>query len=151
LSLPYHYKLDSVGHAVWPLGGRGVRPRPIVSVTLIGPGGSRARDAVLDTAGDDTVFPQALASLLGIDLINAPSGVGAGVGSYRLAVRYAQVTLRLTDGKERREWPAWVGFTAAPLPYPLLGFAGCLQFFSAVFHGDREEVELAVNRLYPGT
>ena len=32
----------------------------------------------------------------------------------------------------------------------LLGFAGCLQFFDALFHGEREEVELTVNGLYPG-
>jgi hypothetical protein len=33
----------------------------------------------------------------------------------------------------------------------LLGFAGFLQFFTATFRGDREEVELAVNVLYPGS
>ena len=58
--------------------------------------------------------------------------------------------LRLTDGREFREWPAWVGFTPARLPYPMLGFAGCLQFFDAEFRGGREEVELTVNPLYPG-
>ena len=44
----------------------------------------------------------------------------------------------------------WVGFTSAPLRQPLLGYAGFLQFFTATFHGDREEVELAVNAAYPG-
>ena len=52
---------------------------------------------------------------------------------------------------EQREWPAWVGFTAASMPYPVLGFAGFLQFFTATFHGEREEVELTINGLYPGT
>jgi hypothetical protein len=33
----------------------------------------------------------------------------------------------------------------------LYGFAGFLQFFTAKFEGDREEVELTVNSLYPGT
>ena len=33
---------------------------------------------------------------------------------------------------------------------PTLGFAGFLQFFTATFYGDLEEVERAVNRLYPG-
>jgi hypothetical protein len=33
----------------------------------------------------------------------------------------------------------------------MLGFAGCLQFFTASFHDDREQVELATNQLYPGT
>jgi hypothetical protein len=32
-----------------------------------------------------------------------------------------------------------------------LGFAGFLQYFTATLHGDREQVELAVNALYPGT
>ena len=32
----------------------------------------------------------------------------------------------------------------------LLGFAGCLQFFDALFLGKDEAVELTVNSLYPG-
>ncbi|HEY7315101.1 MAG TPA: hypothetical protein VH643_37490 [Gemmataceae bacterium] len=68
-----------------------------------------------------------------------------------LPLRYAQVRLRITDGKEQREWPAWVSFTPAKLQLPLLGFAGFLQFFTATFQGDYEQVELAVNNLYPGT
>ena len=39
----------------------------------------------------------------------------------------------------------------ANLQSPLLGFAGFLQFFTATFRGDREEIELTVNSLYPGT
>jgi hypothetical protein len=66
-------------------------------------------------------------------------------------VRLAEVTLRLAGNNEQREWKAWVGFTAAPLRQPLLGYAGFLQFFTATFHGDREEVELAVNVTYAGT
>jgi hypothetical protein len=61
------------------------------------------------------------------------------------------VILRLADGQERREWRALVGFTAAKFRYPMLGFAGCLQFFDALFRGAREEVELTINSLYPGT
>jgi len=73
------------------------------------------------------------------------------VGGVPLPVRYVQATLRLTDGTEFREWTAWVGFAPVPMLWPLLGFAGFLQFFSASFLGDREEVELNVNSLYPGT
>ena len=65
-------------------------------------------------------------------------------------VRYAVAELRLTHGREFRRWPAWIGF-AAGLKQPLLGFAGRLQFFGAFFRGDREEVELEVNALYPGS
>jgi hypothetical protein len=123
----------------------------LLDVAVIRPRASRLRVAVLDMAADDTVFPASLAALLGIDLTHAPQGTSSGVGSQGILVQYAQVTLRLTDGREFREWPAWVGFTSASLPYPMLGFAGCLQFFNAHFLGDREEVELTVNNLYPGT
>jgi hypothetical protein len=119
----------------------------------MGPTDSRLIEAILDTAADDTVFPEELAGKIGIDLTNAPTGMAEGVGSTAVPVKYVQVTLRLTDaaGRERREWPAWVGFTSAPLPYPLLGFAGCLQFFTATSRGDLEEVEPTANSLYPGT
>ena len=60
-----------------------------------------------------------------------------------------QVAFR--DGIEQREWRARVGFTSTPLKRPLLGFAGCLQFFTSSFHGDLERVELTVNRLYQGS
>ena len=140
--------MDVVQHPVVSLGGRWVRPRPVIGVTLIGPSDSRLRFGLLDTGGDDTLIPESLAPVLGVDLANAPSGTGKGIGSGPVPLRSAQVGLRITDGKERREWTGWVGFTPAPLPYPILGFAGCLQFFTATFHGDREEVELAVNRFY---
>jgi hypothetical protein len=68
-----------------------------------------------------------------------------------VSYRYGLVRLRITDGQEMREWEAWIGFTPARLRYPILGFAGCLQFFTATFHGDQEEVTLAVNALYSGT
>jgi hypothetical protein len=106
---------------------------------------------VLDTAADDTVFSDTLAAQIGLDLINAPAGSGTGAGLAHVGLRYARVRLRLTDGQEQREWQAWVGFTPSRIPYPMLGFAGCLQFFRSIFHGDREEVELTVNSLYRGS
>jgi hypothetical protein len=151
MSLRYRYRLQTVNHPVCSLGGRWVRPRPILTVGLIGPTGSQPLDALLDTGSDDTLFPQSLAAPLGLDLTNAPSGSGLGIGTGSVSVRYAEVTLRITDGQEFREWPAWVGFTRATPPLPILGFAGFLQYFTATFRGEREEVELAVNALYPGT
>ena len=108
-------------------------------------------DALLDTGSDDTVFPERVAAAIGVDLSNAPVGEASVVGLAGIRVRYAQVKLRISDGREQREWTGWVGFTASPLKQPLLGFAGFLQFFGSHFHGDQEVVELTVNRLYPGT
>jgi hypothetical protein len=149
-TLRFPYKLFNIGNPIWSLDGRVERPRSVVDVTVIGPIAKIIRASLLDTGGDDTVFPLALAAPLGIDLTGAPTGTLGGVGSVVGTVSYALVTLRITDGTEFCEWPARVGFTTA-VKRPLLGFAGCLQFFRAVFDGDLEEVELTTNRKYPGT
>ena len=151
MSLHWRYKLSSVQHSIITLGDRWVRPRPILLVTVIGPTDTRVREALLDTGSDDTVFPAQLAAEIGVDLSQAPVGNASGVGISAVPLRFAQVAIRLTDGREQQEWSAWVGFTSSRLNRPLLGFAGFLQFFTATFHGDREEVELVVNSLYPGT
>jgi hypothetical protein len=147
----FPYRQLAAGHSIVPLGGRWVRPRPIIGVTLVGPANSLYRDALLDTGADDCTFSESLVTLIGIDLTNAPAGSGQGIATGSIPIRYAEVTLRLTDGIEYREWRAWIGFTSGPLRSNLLGFAGFLRFFTATFHGDREEVELSVNSLYRGT
>ncbi|SRR5579884_4092109 len=150
MGLMFPYTVVAAHHAVVPLGGRWSRPRPLVMVSATGPKNTFPMEGRLDTGSDDTVFPERLASIIGVDLSNAPVGHGRTASMALLIVRYAQITLRITDGVERREWPAWVGFTPA-VHRPLLGFAGFLQFFTATFRGDREEVELTVNNFYPGT
>jgi hypothetical protein len=123
----------------------------LIHVGVLGPRGCRVREGLLDSGADDTVFPETAALQIGIDLTSAPVGIGSSVGLAAIPLRYAQVTLRTTDGVEQHEWNAWVGFTPAPLHYPTLGYAGFLQFFTASFHGDRQVVELTVNSLYPGS
>jgi hypothetical protein len=150
MSLLFHYKVVAVRHAVQSLGGRWSRPRPLITVSLLGPRNTIPTEGLLDTGADDAVFPETVASLIGVDLTNAPQSQLTTATLTNAPIRYAQVILRMTDGKEQREWPAWVGFTPAKLQSPLLGFAGFLQFFTATFRGDREEVELTVNSLYPG-
>jgi predicted aspartyl protease len=151
VSLTFPYARFQVQQPLLTLGGRRERPRPVVGITVIGPTDSRYVHGLLDTGADDTLFPEALAQKIGIDLSNAPTLTGAGFGMVAHPVRLAEVVLRLTDCREQREWKALVGFTAAKMRQPLLGYAGLLQFFSATFHGDREVVELITNTTYPGT
>lgn len=151
MSLRFPYHLVPSTRFVVPLGGRSVRPRPIVAVTVTGPSGSRLREALLDTGADDTLFPASVAAHIGIDLSAAPVGFGTGVGAAVVSIRYAEVALRIASPNECREWTAMVGFTSAKLRQPILGFAGFLQYFTATFRGDREEFELATNSLYAGT
>ena len=151
MSLHFSYVGIRKRAPIVPLDGRLERPRPLVNLTVIGATGPWLLDALLDTGADDTLLPEKVAHMIGVDLTRAPAGTGAGVGAGNVSVRYAQVTLRIADRRERREWRGWVGFTSANLRHPILGFAGFLQYFTATFHGDREEVELTVNGRYAGT
>jgi hypothetical protein len=65
-------------------------------------------------------------------------------------LRYAEVTLRLAQGTELREWRGWVGFVAARMSYALVGQAGFLRFFTTIFRPHVEEFDLTVNSLYLG-
>ena len=98
MALRFRYHLLSSPQPVLSLGGRWVRPRPIIPTTVIGPTDSRVVQALLDTAADDTVFPESLAALLGLDLQNAPGGRAVGVGQVPVAIRFAEVRLRLYPG-----------------------------------------------------
>jgi len=151
VSLRFPYRRFSVGRPLAWLGGRTERPRPVILVSVIGPQDTHVDFALLDTGADDTVFPESVAAKLGINLTNAPTGSGGGVGLQGFVIRYAEVTLRISDNQEQRAWKGWVGFTSAPLRQPLLGYAGFLEYFTATFFGDRQEVELTVNATYPGT
>jgi hypothetical protein len=151
MSLIYSYQPLPIPTPIVSLGGRATRPRALIPISVVGPAGTYVKDGLLDTGADDTVFEEWVAAKLGIDLTHAPQHTSSGVGLVPAIVRFAQVTLRLAQGTELREWRAWVGFTTARLRQPLLGFAGVLQFFDAHFFGAREVVELTVNSLYPGT
>ena len=133
------------------LGGATVRHRPIVSIRIFGPLGSRLYDGCLDCASDDTIFPLWLAHRLGIDLRGAPQGEARPVGGMIIPYSYAAVTLRLSDGVETCEWQATVGFVDLPLRWALLGHAGFLDFFDTELRGGRREVAMIPNNLFPGT
>jgi hypothetical protein len=106
VSLRYRYQLRPSNQPILTLGGRFARPRPIVAVLLRGPTGDHPVDALLDNGAEDSVFPTWVASRLGIDLTAAPTGSGAGVGLATIPLWYAEIGLRITDGKELREWRA---------------------------------------------
>jgi hypothetical protein len=150
MTMLFRYRLLPVSRPPVALGGRWVRPKPLITTSLIGPTNTWISDGLLDTGADDTVFSEDAADVLGLDLTNARRGSGLGLGLATLSLRFAEVTIRLTDGREQREWLGWVGFTPTKLRRSILGFGGFLQFFTATFHGDREQVELTTNSFYRG-
>jgi hypothetical protein len=134
------------------LASRRDRPRPIIPITVINPATLAARRyrAVLDTGADDTVFHENAARLLGINLAGATGGQAQGTTGTPVGLRYADVFLQLADPLGNvLEWRATVAFAPAAAAYPLLGFAGFLQYFDTTFFGELEEVELIPNALLP--
>jgi hypothetical protein len=129
------------------------RWRPLLPVRISGPSG-RLRyfpRAILDSGADDTIFPLDVATLVGVTL-RADAGHAIRWRGQSYQLRFGDVELELTDesGSVWR-WPATVGFSPAPIRYPILGNAGCLCFFDALFRGDDRVVELETNQSYPGT
>ena len=102
--------------------------------------------ACLDTGADDCVFHEDTATLLGLDLTSAPTKTARGTTGSAMSLRYAGVCLQLSDSDGNTiEWSATVVFTQNRTSYPLLGYAGFLQFFNARFFGEDEQVELEEN------
>lgn len=106
--------------------------------------------AVLDIGADDTIFPTAIMQLIGAVALPDRGSRIIWQGK-RFTIQYAQVRLFMADDVSTYSWQATVAFTPAPLKYPLLGLAGCLQYFDARFRGADRTVELDANWSYPGT
>lgn len=146
----FPYQAKRVRQPVYPLGGSNIRHYPLVPVILIGLNGGWVRDCLLDSDADDTLFPEAAAVALGIDLTGAPTGNATQVGGAAVQYSYAPATLRVSDGKESCEWPAIIGFTKCPLRWPLLGQTGFLRFFDLMLFGASQEIVLTPNADFSG-
>ena len=127
------------------------RWRPLVPVRVIGPKGDSRLflRCLVDPGSDDTIFPLDLAALIGIQLgsLRKYSVRWRGQG---YTLKFAAVELELTDSTETWRWPTVIGFSDAPIRYPLLGIAGSLQFMNVTFHGQEQVVTFETNTLYPG-
>jgi hypothetical protein len=132
--------------------GATVRFRPLVPVEIIGPTGlsEQFTRAVVDPAADDTVFPLDVARQIEV-VLRPDTGHRVRWRGQLHPLRFGDVELVLDDGTGVWRWPAIVSFSPAPIRYPLLGTAGCLQFMDARFRGADLMVELETNATVPGT
>ncbi len=127
--------------------GSTARWRPLVPVRIIGPTGQVRYfpRAMLDSAADDTLFPLDLTALIGV-VLKPQTGHVIRWRGQRYPLRFGDGELELTDESGSSWlWPAIVGFSPAPVRYPLLGSAGCLRYFDSVFRGENRVVELETN------
>lgn len=131
--------------------GQQVHYRPVLPVQISGPGGSQLFDGLVDSGADDTIFPEVVAQRLGIDLsASAPRRVDL-VGRAPLMIRYAPLTLRISDGvRETYEWDAVVGFAPLALPRALLGQIGFFDGFDVTLRRARREMEIVPQSGFAG-
>jgi hypothetical protein len=128
-----------------------VRHRPVLSLRAYGvsPGSAswQIGDAYADTGTDFTVFRKQLAGLLGVSsFVYQMQHRWRGHG---YAVRFARIELELSNGGSTAKWPAFVGFTEAPIPYDcLLGQTGFFEFFDATFRHQALELRVTPNGLF---
>jgi hypothetical protein len=123
--------------------------RPFVQIRIRGFGKARRfRLALVDTGSVSTVFPSEVAPLIGVVLGGRQHTLHWRGQTY--PIEFQTVELELEQAGTLWRWRAPVGFSSAPLAYPLLGLQGCLEFMDAKFLGADHLVELEIDRLFPG-
>jgi hypothetical protein len=95
------------------------------------------------------VLPLALVGILGA-VLRPDGGQGLRWRGQAFSLHFGDLELELSDGLQVWRWPAVVGFSPAPIRYPILGLGGCLHFFDARYRGLDRIVELETNPSYPG-
>lgn len=125
------------------LGGRMVRYKPVIALTVIGPSGQHSLEALVDSGADDVVLPAHAASAIGVSLSTAPSSHAQGLGGMQpVGLWYAPVILLLSDGAQTCRWRAVTAFTTTPMRFALFGIAGGLEHFRTTLDVQTREIIL---------
>jgi hypothetical protein len=152
--MQFPYQAEPVAKSAPPSLPKGTRFRfrPLLKIRLIAANRKWAgyRQAVADTGSLDTLFSGPTATWYGVPLLTGTQHSLNWHGA-QYPIRFASIELELSTRVEVYRWPAAVGFTTAPIPYPLLGLTGFFEFFDVTFRGADNHLEIAPARNFPGT
>jgi predicted aspartyl protease len=126
--------------------------RPVITIRIVGPLADARWDALVDTGADESLLPLSLAGLLGVELDANATSQAAGISGDKLTIHYGEVEFQITDGIETIRWQTVVGFVdfgTVDDEVIVLGHGGCLDYFTALFEGEKAELELTANSLLP--
>lgn len=119
------------------------RSRPIIPLVLESGAGDRTLvDALVDSGADITLFSEAIADTLGLDLSHVPelpirSPLGHA-GTYRAV----ELTFELRRQPDVLRWSGLVGFVPSRLQYGLLGTRGFFEFFALHYDSPQGFLEI---------
>ncbi|MGE4001395.1 MAG: aspartyl protease family protein [Planctomycetaceae bacterium] len=121
--------------------------RPIIPVIIESPAGRRLIvDALVDTGSDITLFPEDVASNLGIDLTESPARPLSSALGVIADYRSAEVVLELRRGtSELFRWRTSVGFLSRQMVYSIVGTKGFFEFFALRYDASAGQLELLPN------
>jgi hypothetical protein len=120
-----------------------VRYKPVIALTVIGPGGPHSVEALVDSGSDDIVFSLDVAAQIGLNLSAASAGQAQGLGGPQpVGLLYAPVILVLSDGMQTCSWRAVTTFTGTRLRFAIFGIAGGLEHFRTTLDVQSREIIL---------
>lgn len=126
--------------------------RPIIHVRIHAPTEILDLECLVDTGADFTLLPRSLADELNIPVDESHSQSIYGIGGAPLPAVRGEIDLELIDQIEVYRWITTVWFISFPSPAEqevLLGHWGFLDYFTATFDGQRRELELVPNNMFP--
>lgn len=126
----------------------GIR-RPVIPIIVESSTGRKLIvDALVDTGSDITLFPEAVATALQIDLSESPPLPLSSALGVIAHYRSANVMLELRRGTEEiLYWPATAGFLSRPMVYSILGTKGFFEHFGLEYHASAGRVALVPSEI----
>lgn len=117
--------------------------RPSIPIRVIGPAGEAVAYGLVDTGADETLFPDRFLGPLGVVVRPGDHATIVANDGGVVLVRYGMVDLELRRRDVAYRWSARVAFYSGTRA--LLGHAGCLEYFTATFNGQRRYVSMTPN------
>lgn len=122
--------------------------RPEIPIAVIGPSQSITLLGLVDTGSDNTILPKIVAEQLNIPLQNAHGPEATVFGGNRVRLLAGEVTLQIEADGESLRWSTPIYFFDFPKHHDetaILGHAGFLDYFTAVFDGKEGTLALLPN------
>ena len=126
--------------------------RPEIELTVHGPATSVSYSALVDTGADQVVLPCSLARRLGVILDASRTRPAKVFGGSNLAFYAGEIELELGPTGQSVRWTTtayFLDFDSEEDEVLILGHAGFLDFFTAIFDGEHAELTLHPNSRIP--